>query len=433
MAYIDKINPEIPEGRIIIRNGDIILKDESAPQSPVPLPQKSQSLVQYIKAKGYSAQQINKTKEAYGLLANYNGFRDVKVYNKLRKRHPGLCSQLMWWLLFDFYDILPSNRKVFPSSYDNLTLSFRNLLDDCMRVAKESEMRDLTISVEASSTATFLCFLQEEGIKSIYQLTETTLRKYSRQKGFEPAYLYRIGLFLTRYASAKKDERLLDICTLFPEQKSIKKLYPSLTKEERDILEKYVLDPSSNLSKRDRAVVTLLLFTGMRKEDVRELELSNIDWKNDVIRFHLLKSDRDHTIPLRPVVGNAIYDYIMEERPKDAGERLFVSPIMRNGQYSPVDPATIANRTYEKCGIRDGMRRGSHLLRHSLGDEMVNHGNDLSAVSNILGHNDPNVTLGYLSANIEQLRNCALDISEYPITHKLYSREQDTMTLTLFD
>ena len=30
MAFIDKINPDVPEGRLLIRNGDYVLKDPEA-------------------------------------------------------------------------------------------------------------------------------------------------------------------------------------------------------------------------------------------------------------------------------------------------------------------------------------------------------------------------------------------------------------------
>ena len=33
MAFIDKINPDVPEGRLLIRNGDYVLKDPKGNQS----------------------------------------------------------------------------------------------------------------------------------------------------------------------------------------------------------------------------------------------------------------------------------------------------------------------------------------------------------------------------------------------------------------
>ena len=40
MAFIDKINPDVPEGSLLIRNGDYILKDPEAKVSRIPLNKK---------------------------------------------------------------------------------------------------------------------------------------------------------------------------------------------------------------------------------------------------------------------------------------------------------------------------------------------------------------------------------------------------------
>ena len=40
MAFIDKINPDIPEGRLLIRDGRYILKDPEAEVSSIPLKNK---------------------------------------------------------------------------------------------------------------------------------------------------------------------------------------------------------------------------------------------------------------------------------------------------------------------------------------------------------------------------------------------------------
>lgn len=82
---------------------------------------------------------------------------------------------------------------------------------------------------------------------------------------------------------------------------------------------------------------------------------------------------------------------------------------------------SVINAVYDRIGIRqDGERKGCHLLRHSFADEMMNQGSDITIVAKALGHLHPNTTLGYLSANIEQLRSCALSIECFPVTHILY-------------
>ena len=120
----------------------------------------------------------------------------------------------------------------------------------------------------------------------------------------------------------------------------------------------------------------------MRKEDLLNLKLSDIDWAQNVIRYSQDKNGNNNVMPLRPVVGNCLLEYIQNERPLCNCEFLFISKSKANarGHVQRPDIYAITNKTYMKAGIR----------------------------------------LGYLSANIEQLRECALDVSQYPITHKLY-------------
>ena len=58
MAFIDKINPDVPEGRLLIRNGDYVLKDPEAEVSSIPLDKKWERLLKYIKDKGYNTVNI---------------------------------------------------------------------------------------------------------------------------------------------------------------------------------------------------------------------------------------------------------------------------------------------------------------------------------------------------------------------------------------
>lgn len=62
------------------------------------------------------------------------------------------------------------NTKIYYSAYYELNDKFRNLLDYCMRTAKSMHVRDLTISVEASSCASLFEYLQKLGLKDIYDI-----------------------------------------------------------------------------------------------------------------------------------------------------------------------------------------------------------------------------------------------------------------------
>ena len=421
MAYIDKINPAMPEGRIVVRDGQILLKDKGYPMSTVPLSSKWQMLINYISCEGYSEKEIQSFQEALNLISKRCAQRDLDGYNRLRHRYKSHKSQFLSWMLFDFYDMMPTNRKYYPSDYDLLDCPYRELIDEGMRAGKSNNLRDSTISIEAASVASFFLYLQRTGIASFYEIQEKHIRNYIQKNHCEQIIVYRIGLFIKRLSGQIKDIRLKRIADLFPKQRAQKKVYPAMSKEERGKLEAFLLDPQSQISLLERAVGITFLYTGMRKEDLLNLKLSDIDWAHNVIRYSQDKNGNINVLPLRPVVGNYLLEYIQNERPVGDCEFLFLSKKKVRGKHQRFNISELVNRLYDLTGIRQGrVRKGTHLLRHSLADELINSGSDLAIVSKILGHKDPETTLSYLSANVEQLRQCALDVSPYPITHKLY-------------
>lgn len=421
MAYIDKINPAMPEGRIVVRDGQILLKDIGGPMSTTPLSSKWQMLIKYISYEGYSEREVQRFQEAFDLISKHSAQRNLDGYNRLRHRYKSHKPQFLSWMLFDFYDMMPTNRKYYPSDYDLLDRPYRELIDEGMRAGKSNNLRDSTISIEAASVASFFLYLQRTGITSFYEIQEKHIRNYIQKNHCEQIIVYRIGLFIKRLSGQIKDIRLNRIAELFPKQRAQKKVYPAMSKEERGKLEAFLLDPQSQISLLERAVGITFLYTGMRKEDLLNLKLSDIDWAQNVIRYSQDKNGNNNVMPLRPVVGNYLLEYIQNERPVGDCEFLFLSKKKVRGKHQRFNISELVNRLYDLTGIRQGrVRKGTHLLRHSLADELVNSGSDLAIVSKILGHKDPETTLGYLSANIEQLRECALDVSQYPITHKLY-------------
>ena len=422
--YIDRINPDLPEGRLLVSERGFELKDPTLPISPVPLEQKADKLFQYIEQHGFEKKTILNIRRTYSRVSARGGPRSIEKYNALLRERPADKTFLARWLLYDYYDMLPSGKSIHASNYADLSPYYRNLVDNGMRAGQKAGIRNLTISVEASVTTNFMHYLQELNVNDLTQLTEKQVRDYTRNGTCGPMILYRVSVFLRRYASAYNDATVASVLHFFPKEKLVRKLYQALTGEERKALERFLLSKECPLCKRDRAVVILMLYLGMRSNDVGNLRLGDIDWEHNQIKFLQGKTLGEMTLPLRPVVGNALYDYITDERPKCGEDRLFISHRPHAGAYGKCSINGITNRAYALAGIRKGnVRKGTHLLRHSLADEMVNQGNDITIVTKTLGHLNPNTTLGYMSSNIEQLRSCALSIEPFPVTSKYYRHE----------
>lgn len=422
--YIDKINPDHPEGRLLITDAGFELKDPTLPFSSVPLIQKTDALFKYLDEKNFETYYDTHMRKVLKIIQSSNAERDISTYSNLLTKHRDECRYLVLWLLYDFYDMMPTRKKISPSSYYELPSDYRNMVDDGMRVARKQGIRDLTISVEASMTTRFLHYLAKSGITNLSSLGENNVRDYVRNGKCTPMILYRISLFLRRYAQNTGNAEVKNVLHYFPKEKLERKIYPAFTHEEREKIEKYLLDAECPMTYRYKSIIALMLYLGMRSNDVHNLKLSSIEWEQNQIRFHQGKTNREIILPLRPVTGNFLYKYVTEERPSCKNDICFISNEMYGGEYCKCSIGGITNRFYDLIGIRQqGERRGTHLLRHSFADEMINRGSDVTMVSKVLGHLNPNTTLGYLSSNVEHLRACALDISFIPMSHKLYADE----------
>lgn len=77
------------------------------------------------------------------------------------------------------------------------------------------------------------------------------------------------------------------IISYLPALKNRRKVYPFLEKEELDKLTDFLATETS-ISLRDKAVLTLGMYTGLRGCDIRTLSLDDIDWENNLI--HIMQS-----------------------------------------------------------------------------------------------------------------------------------------------
>ena len=114
MAFIDKINPDLPEGRLLIRNGEFILKYPDAEVSKVPLDKKWEKLLKYIKDKGYSDSVVDMMICAYGQFSD-----NAYLYGQR------ICMIYEFYRIDNSGDDLSGHRTLSPHSNQERIL-FRN-------------------------------------------------------------------------------------------------------------------------------------------------------------------------------------------------------------------------------------------------------------------------------------------------------------------
>lgn len=166
-------------------------------------------------------------------------------------------------------------------------------------------------------------------------------------------------------------------------------------------------------SRRTKAIMLLALKLGLRDSDICNLTFREIDWKKDQIRLRQQKTGELLVLPLLADVGNALMDYILNERPK----RDDFYPYVFLRKQAPYNRLTsvycICSKLLEQQKIEpiNGSAKGTHLFRYSLVHRLLAAKVPHQVITNVLGHTSKEADKPYLSMEVSFLRMCALDLS----------------------
>jgi len=161
------------------------------------------------------------------------------------------------------------------------------------------------------------------------------------------------------------------------------------------------------IGRRDYAVLLFLARLGLRAGEVVAMALDDIDWDTGVITIRGKGGRRDQ-LPIPQDVGEALVTYLLHGRPSCHSRRLFLrakAPTKGFTASAAIDD--IVRRALRRAGL-DPVRKGAHLLRHSLATYMLQQGASLTEIGEILRHTAPNTTEIYVKVNIAALSALAL-------------------------
>lgn len=176
-----------------------------------------------------------------------------------------------------------------------------------------------------------------------------------------------------------------------------------------------VVDRGSPLGKRDYAILILVAKLGIRAGDIKALKLSDLNWKNRTITIVQEKTKVEITFPILHDVGWALIDYLQNARPICKTPYIFVrlnAPFEAFGENANLHNIITKYIRLARITIPRGKKHGLHSLRHSLASTLLEQGESLSVISQVLGHVNSKSTLIYLHADLNGLKNCAIDPEE---------------------
>jgi integrase/recombinase XerD len=171
------------------------------------------------------------------------------------------------------------------------------------------------------------------------------------------------------------------------------------------------VDRSSIRGKRDYAALLLLATYGLRSREIAALTLDHIDWKRERLSVPGRKGGHSTAFPLSCPVGEALVDYLQHGRPQSAERYVFFMAFAPPRPISSTAVSKLATKYLLKAGIQVP-RPGSHTLRHSCVQRLVDADFSLKTIGDFVGHRSPKTTEIYTKVAVESLREIALGDGE---------------------
>lgn len=172
------------------------------------------------------------------------------------------------------------------------------------------------------------------------------------------------------------------------------------------------IDRGNPVEKRNYAIIVMAACFGMRDSDITNLKFENFNWERSEISFFQKKTNRFLTLPLLPVVGEAIIDYLRNGRPQTDNKYVFVKH--RPPFHQVVSFYSVMRTVLENSGVKlvENSPKGLHILRHSLASGLIRQGESYNTISTILSHASIGSTNSYSHIDVDGLFKCALELME---------------------
>lgn len=171
---------------------------------------------------------------------------------------------------------------------------------------------------------------------------------------------------------------------------------------------KMIIENTNNI--KHKCIVSVIYSAGLRRQEVLNLKLEDIDSKRMVIRINEGKGFKDRFTILSEIVLIDLREYFKKWKPK---EYLFEG--IKGEQYSATSVSKIVKNAALKAGIRKKIT--PHILRHSFATHLLESGVDIRYIQSILGHSSTKTTEIYTHVATNNIKGIKSPIESLNLTN----------------
>jgi len=146
---------------------------------------------------------------------------------------------------------------------------------------------------------------------------------------------------------------------------------------------KLIIENTNNI--KHKCIVSLLYSAGLRRGELIDLKLTDIDSKRMVINVRQGKGNKDRITLLSPSVLEDLRTYFKEWKPK-----LYLFEGQNGNKYSAQSVAKVVKNAAKNAKIKVDIT--PHILRHSFATHLLENGTNIRYIQALLGHSSTRTT-----------------------------------------
>jgi integrase/recombinase XerC len=274
-------------------------------------------------------------------------------------------------------------------NYSKLTIKAYNsdLIEFQDFLKSEYQIDDMD-SINYALVRSWIVALVEKGI------TNRTINRKMTSLNSYYKFLLKIGKIATNPLAKHKS------------LKTSKKIQiPFSEKEVSAVLDEWHFDNSFE-GVRDKLIIELFYSTGIRRIELVELKISNIDFSKKTLKV-LGKRNKERFIPLLQSVIETLKTYLDQRLKLEViQDSAYLFLTQKGVKIYETLVYRIINEYFSLASTK--VKKSPHILRHSFATHLLNQGADLNAVKELLGHSSLAATQVYTHNSISELKKVYL-------------------------
>lgn len=154
---------------------------------------------------------------------------------------------------------------------------------------------------------------------------------------------------------------------------------------------------------RDRAMLEALYSSGIRRMELLNLKIQDLDWHKELVTIRMGKGRKDRIIPIGERALAWIDRYLWEVRPAYLQSDETTTFLTRSGRaFTPNHLSWLTRKYIQKAFPH--IEGACHVFRHSMATLMLEGGADIRFIQQMLGHAKLSTTQIYAHVSVQVLK-----------------------------